>query len=188
MAFLFILPTFAANTASQELSLNFNEYIDIKTLTSDVLVANITDKTGNLYTPLSSKFRVISNCSEQKTLYLKAESLTESGKESAMFSIGDRVFIAFANVNKPPKNEALINCKMLTDSKYSPGVVAYPVTSIIGAKNEYMGAKGKYKIFIGNGTTDITVNVGSHVLKNSFDSNDAMGFYQATLSLTEFDI
>ena len=96
--------------------------------------------------------------------------------------------IAFTNVNKKPTSTDLANCKMGTDPKYSPGVVAYPVTSIMGAKNEYQRGQGKYKIYINNGTTDISVNVGSHVLRNSFDSNDPQGFYQATLSLTESEI
>ena len=39
-----------------------------------------------------------------------------------------------------------------------------------------------------NGVTDISVNVGSNVLRNSFDKNDPRGFYQATLSLTESEI
>jgi len=43
-------------------------------------------------------------------------------------------------------------------------------------------------IHIKNGETNIAVNIGSHVLRNSFDKNDPKGFYQATLSLTESDI
>jgi hypothetical protein len=178
----------ASNCASSDLSLILDEFMSIKTISSPVLVANITDRTGNLYAPLSSKFRVISNCSSPQTLYLKADALTENGIEPAMFSVGDMVYVAFANMNIPPKSEALVNCKMLTDPQYSPGVVAYPVMSVFGAKNEYMTGEGKYKVIIENGTTDITVNIGSHVLKNSFDSNDPMGFYQATLSLTESEI
>lgn len=178
----------ANNVASSELSLFFDDFLSIKTISNPVLVANITDKTGNLYAPLSTRFRVVSNCSEKQTLYLKAEALTENGIEPAMFDAGNQVYIAFANINTPPKSEALVNCKMYTDSKYSPSVVAYPVISVFGAENKYQYGEGKYKVFIENGTTDITVNIGSQVLKNSFDSNDPIGFYQATLSLTESEI
>lgn len=189
LAIASMMPTFAASTtASAELALEFKEFLKIQTVTSAVLVANITDKTGNLYAPLSSRFRVISNCSQTQTLYLKAEALTENGSESSMFNFGSQVYVAFTNMNKRPKSEALANCKMGTDPKYSAGVVAYPVTSIIGAKSEYQRGQGKYKIFINNGTTDISVNIGAHVLRNSFDSNDPKGFYQATLSLTESEI
>ena len=105
-----------------------------------------------------------------------------------MFEMGGRVYIAFTNMSTKPRSEALANCKMGTHPKYSSGVVAYPVTSIIGAKNQYQHGEGKYKIYIENGTTDILVNIGSHVLRNSFDTNDPKGFYQATLSLTESEI
>lgn len=189
LAIASITPTFAtSSTAQAELSLQFHEFLRIQTVTSAVLVANITDRTGNLYAPLSSRFRVISNCSQPQTLYLKAEALTENGSESSMFNFGGQVYIAFTNMNKRPRSEALANCKMGTDPKYSAGVVAYPVTSILGAKSEYQKGQGKYKVFINNGTTDISVNIGAHVLKNSFDSNDPNGFYQATLSLTESEI
>ena len=177
-----------AHSASAELALEFPEFLRIQTVTSAVLIANITDKTGNLYAPLSSRFRVISNCGEQKTLYLKSESLTENGNELSMFEMGGRVYVAFTNANNKPKGEALANCKMGTHPKYSPGVVAYPITSIIGAKHEYMKAEEKYKVYINNGVTDIAVNIGSNVLRNSFDKNDPYGFYQATLTLTESDI
>lgn len=184
-----VTPSFAASTtASAELSLEFQEFLKIQTVTSAVLVANITDRTGNLYSPLSSRFKVITNCSQTQTLYLKAEALTENGNESSMFNFGSQVYVAFTNMNKRPRSEALANCKMGTDPKYSAGVVAYPITSILGAKSEYQYGQGKYKIFINNGTTDISVNIGSHVLRNSFDSNDPNGFYQATLSLTESEI
>lgn len=182
-----LLPVFA-ESASMDFVIELPEYLRIQTVTSPVLTANITDKTGNLYAPLSSRFKVISNSNEQKTLYLKSESITDNGSEPSMFSMGGRVYIAFTNINNKPRSSALANCKMGTHPKYSAGVVAYPVTSIIGAKSEYQYGAAKYKIFVNNGTTDISVNIGSHVLKNSFDSNDPKGFYQATLSLTESDI
>ena len=60
LAIASMMPTFAASTtASAELALEFKEFLKIQTVTSAVLVANITDKTGNLYAPLSSRFRVI---------------------------------------------------------------------------------------------------------------------------------
>lgn len=189
LALATIMPSFAASpTAQADMALEFKDFLKIQTVTSNVLTANITDKTGNLYAPLSSRFKVISNSGHTQTLFLRAEALTESGNEPAMFDVGGRVYIAFTNVNNKPKNSDLENCKMGTDPKYSPGVVAYPITSIIGVKNQYQRNEGKYKIFINNGTTDISVNIGSHVLRNSFSSNDPQGFYQATLSLTESDI
>ena len=177
-----------AKEASMDFELEFPEFLRIQTVTSPVLIANITDKTGNLYAPLSSRFKVISNSSKTKTLYLKSTSITENGNEESMFEMGGRVYIAFTNMSTKPRSEALANCKMGTHPKYSCGVVAYPVTSIIGAKNQYQHGEGKYKIYIENGTTDILVNIGSHVLRNSFDTNDPKGFYQATLSLTESEI
>lgn len=177
-----------AEEARMSFDLEFPEFLRIQTVTSAVLIANITDKTGNLYSPISSRFKVISNSVNQKVLYLKSESITENGNEESMFEMGGRVYIAFTNINKKPSSEALTNCKMGTHSKYSPGVVAYPLTSILGAKSEYSKSINKYKVFVENGTTNITVNVGSHVLRNSFDKNDPRGFYQATLSLTESEI
>lgn len=189
MMLVCVNPSYCTNTTARaDLSLDFPEFLKIQTITSAVLIANITDKTGNLYAPLSSRFRVISNSGHTQTLYLKAESLTENGNESSMFNFGSQVYIAFTNMNKRPRSEALANCKMGTDPKYSPGVVAYPITSIIGAKSDYQYGEGKYKIYVNNGTTDISVNIGSFVLRNSFDVNDPKGFYQATLSLTESDI
>lgn len=188
--FLFCInlcPVFA-ESASVDFSIEVAEYLQIKTITSPILVANITDKTGNLYSPLSSRFRVISNCKDSKTLYLKATSKTQAGMEDAMFESGGRVYIAFTNLAKTPKSSALASCKMNKRPEESPGVVAYPVTSILGARSKYLHGKGKYEVYVGNGTTDITVNVGSNVLKHSFAPNDPKGFYQATLSLTEMDI
>ena len=60
-----------AKEASMDFELEFPEFLRIQTVTSPVLIANITDKTGNLYAPLSSRFKVISNSSKTKTLYLK---------------------------------------------------------------------------------------------------------------------
>ncbi len=177
-----------AKDASMDFELMFPEFLKIETVTSAILTANITDKTGNMYAPISSKFKVISNCSETKTLYLKSNSVTENGNEESMFEMGGQVYIAFTNVSTKPRSEALANCKMGTHPKLSPGVVAYPITSIIGAEAQYQHGQGKYKVFINNGRTDILVNIGSNVLKNSFDKNDPKGFYQATLSLTESEI
>ena len=70
----------------------------------------------------------------------------------------------------------------------SPGVVAYPINSILGAKHRYLRGEGKYAVYIDNGITNVTVNVGQNVLQTSFGKNDPKGFYQATLSLTESEI
>ena len=177
-----------AESASLDFSVEIPPYMQIQTLTSAVLTANVTDRTGNLYAPLSSKFRVISNSNETKTLYLKAETLTENGLEEAMFEMGGRVYVAFASLKHKPKGQALANCINGAHPKESPGVVAYPITSLYGAKHKFNRSIRKYEVYVDNGTTDITVNVGSNVLRNSFASNDPKGFYQATLSLTEADI
>lgn len=177
-----------AKSASINFSIGVSPYIQITTLTSPVLVANVTDRTGNLHAPLYSKFRVISNGSETKTLYLKATTNTDNGAEPAIFEMGGRVYVAFANVSSVPKSSSLFNCKHSAHPDESPGIVAYPITSIVGAKHEYVRRQGKYEVYVDNGTTDITVNVGSQVLKNSFGKNDPKGFYQATLSLTETDL
>ena len=177
-----------AESASIEFSLTVDPYMEIQTLTSPVLIANITDKTGNLYSPLYSKFRVISNSGDTKTLYLKANTITEFGNENAIFSANGRVYVAFSNVNNKPTSQSLANCKYGSQPNESPGVVAYPIASILGAKTKYINNGGKYEVYVENGKTDITVNIGSQVLKSSFGSNDPKGFYQATLSLTEADI
>ena len=175
-------------SASIEMSFEIARYMQIDTVTNAVLTANVTDDTGNLYAPLQSRFRVISNSAEQQTLYLKAKTITENGFENAIFEYGGRKYIAFAHVEKKPTGDALANCKLGIGPKSSPGIVAYPITSILGTKYKYRRGEGKYEIYVNNGTTDIAVNVGSQVLKNSFDKNDPKGFYQATLSLTEADI
>ncbi len=176
------------NTQSAEFVFNIDEFIKIEAVENAVLTANITDRTGNLQAPLVSRFKVVSNASETKTLYLKANTITENGNEEAMFEMGGRVYIAFANIEKRPRSEALANCKMGSQPEYSPGVVAYPINSVIGAKNKYLRGVGKYAVYIENGVTNVTVNVGSNVLRTSFAKNDPNGFYQATLSLTESDI
>lgn len=188
IVFMSVTKVFAANQASMNFEFVLPEFLKIQTVTNPVLTANITDKTGNLYAPLYSRFKVISNCSETKTLYLKSESITESGYEDSMFEMGGRVYVAFTYVNKRPKSEALANCKMGTHPQNSAGVVAYPINSILGAKAEYSRGINRYKVYINNGVTDISVNLGTHVLPNSFGKNDPRGFYQATLSLTESEI
>lgn len=174
--------------ASADLSFYLPPYMYITPTTSPVLTANITDRTGNLHSPLMTRFRVITNNDKEQTLYLKANVMTENGYEEAMFSQGGQVYIAFANLRKPPKSSSLANCKMGSMPDESPGVVAYPVTSVTGAKNKFIPGRNKYEVYVNNGTTDVTVNVGSQVLKSSFGGNDPRGFYQAVLSLTEADI
>mgnify|MGYP003336940209 CR=1 FL=1 len=87
-----------SNTASETYSFTLGEYMKIEPVTSPVLIANIVDRTGNLYMPLMTQFRVLSNSGEQKKLYLKAEVNVEGGRESAMFSQGGNVYIAFTNL------------------------------------------------------------------------------------------
>ena len=188
MLFAMFLPKAYAESATVNFEITVAPYFQIQTLTSPVLIANVTDKTGNLYAPLFSKFRVISNSDETKTLYLKADTITERGNESAIFSANGRVYIAFSNVKNKPTSQSLANCKFGAHPKESPGVVAYPITSILGAKSKYIHGGGKYEVYVGNGKTDITVNIGSQVLRSSFGPNDPKGFYQATLLLTEADI
>lgn len=186
--FMLIMPASFAEEARMDFNITLPGFVRVESVTSPVLIANITDRTGNLYSSLSSQFKVISNSKDVKTLYLKANTVTDGGYEEAMFEQGGRVYIAFANIAKIPKSQSLANCKMGSASKDSPGVVAYPVVSIIGADSKFVRSKNKYEVYAPNGTTYVTVNVGSNVLKNSFDSNDPKGFYQAILSLTEADI
>ena len=174
--------------ASANFSISLPSYMQIISVTSPVLTVNITDDTGNLYAPIQSRFRVISNNNEKQTLYLKANTVTQNGQESAMFSYGGRTYIAFAHVEKKPTSQSLANCQLGGARKDSPGVVAYPITSILGAEHRYKRAIRGYEVFVGSGVTDIAINVGSNVLVNSFDKNDPKGFYQATLTLTEADI
>lgn len=189
---VFITSTLSAfaenNVASAEFSFQIPQYLRIEPMTSPVLVANITDRTGNLAVPLSSGFKVVTNSPDAKTLYLKANTVTQGGYEEAMFERGGVVYIAFANLAKIPKSSSLANCKLGANSTDSPGVVAYPVTSVSGAKSKFNKSKNKYEVTVENGTTYVNINIGSNVLRTSFASNDPKGFYQAVLSLTEADI
>lgn len=189
---LFFMSCFSAfaagNTASSDFSITLPAFVRVESISSPVLVANITDRTGNLRAPLSSTFRVISNGAETKTLYLNAHTVTQGGYEPAMFEQGGRVYIAFANLAKMPQSQALANCKIGGMPKDSPGIVAFPVDTISGAKYKYLSSKNKYEVYAENGTTYVTVHIGQNVLRSSFAANDPRGFYQAVLSLTEADI
>lgn len=178
----------ASNTTSSDFSITLPAFVKVESISSPVLVANITDRTGNLRAPLSSTFRVISNGAETKTLYLNAHTVTQGGYEPAMFEQGGRVYIAFANLAKMPQSQALANCKIGGMPKDSPGIVAFPVDTISGAKYKYLSSKNKYEVYAENGTTYVTVRIGQNVLRSSFAANDPRGFYQAVLSLTEADI
>ena len=179
----------SVRSASSEISFTIQPYTLISPVTSPVLTAHITDKTGDLHSPLSTTFRVITNSPEDKNLYLKANVLTQSGYEEAMFEQGGQVYIAFANLRYMPTGSALANCKIGAAPNDSPGVVAYPVTSITGVETKkYLSGRNKYELSIKGGTSFVTVNVGTNVLRSSFGGNDPKGFYQAILSLTEADI
>lgn len=181
--------SFAENrNASSQLNITIPEYINITPITSPVLTANITDRTGDLHTNLSTIFRVISNSTEDKTLYLKANIVTQDGYEEAMFQQGNQVYVAFGNLTTLPKSTALQNCKLGGNPNKSPGVVAYPVLSVTGSPSYFNKSKNKYEVKIENGTTDIAINIGANILKTSFGSNDPKGFYQTIISLTESDI
>ena len=188
----FAMPCFAGEVSesgmSTTMSFSIPNFTRIYPVTSPVLTANITNRTGNLHTSLSTTFRVITNADKEQTLYLKASVNTEAGMENAMFEQGGRVYIAFANLAKLPTSSSLANCKLGGIPKDSPGIVAYPVIQVRGAENKYIPSKEKYEVYINNGKTDVTVDVGSNVLRSSFASNDPRGFYQAILSLTEADI
>ena len=176
------------HTMSAEYSIDIPEYMSIKPLTSPVLTANVHNRFGNLHAPLSTTFRVTTNTVQTKTLFLQSNVTTEDGYEPSMFMQGGQVYIAFASLKKIPTSSALRNCKMGGSPKDSPGVVAYPVTSVHGANHKYIPGKEKYEVYINNGITDVTINVGTSVLQSSFAGNDPRGFYQAVLSLTEADI
>ena len=180
------LASLASDSATMVMQLTIPEYTKIEPVTSPVLTANITDRTGNLYSPLYARFKITTNV-PSKTLYLKANVVTDAGYEDAMFTQNGRVYIAFTNIGEMPTSGALLNCKTTSVPKDSPGVVAYPVTAISGAPCEYNHEKNKYELTVNNGVTNINVNVGSHVLRTSFAPNDHKGFYQAVLSLTEAD-
>ena len=189
---LLILSVGQAFSANEQASADFNfylpEYLHIRPITSPVLTAHITNRTGDLHAPLNTKFRVTTNASEKKTLYLKANVVTMEGYEEAIFEQGGQVYVAFASLRRIPSSSALYHCKNGDEPKSSPGIVAYPITNIGGAEHKFIKSKNKYEIYVGNGTTDIDVNIGANVLKNSFAGNDPQGFYQAVLSLTESDI
>lgn len=176
------------NSASADFSVTISPYVKIEPVTSPVLTAHITNKSGNLYAPLSTKFKVVTNKSDNVKLYLSANTVTQGGYEESMFEQGGQVYIAFSNIAHPPKSQSLANCKLGSLPKDSPGVVAYPVTSVSGAPAQYLRNKHKYEVTVNNGTSFVTVNIGQYVLQNSFAANDPRGFYQAVLSLTEADI
>lgn len=178
----------AENNASAELSFTIPEFVEIKPVTSPVLTANITDRTGNMQAPLVAEFSVISNSPENKTLYLKSTALTENGYEDSMFNHNGLAYIAFANVTKIPTSRALNNCKNSSISINSPGVVAYPVVFVKGAPSKFNLSKNKFEISAPQGKSQVKILIGQNVLKSSFASNDPKGFYQAVLSLTEADI
>ncbi len=177
-----------AEQASVDFLLEIPAYTKITPVTSPVLIANITDRTGNLQAPLSSKFKVITNSVDTKTLFLQANIITEAGNENAIYQQGGRVYIAFGSLTKIPKSSSLANCKYSADPKSSPGIVAYPITSIVGAEHKYIPAKEKYEVYAKTGVSYIAVNIGTNVNRTSFSRNDPRGFYQAILSLTEADI
>lgn len=189
MLILSAIPSLANQTSqTTELSFTIPTYTKIYAVTSPVLTANITNRTGNLNAPLSTRFRVITNTPRTQTLYLQAHVNTQDGYESAMFEQGGQVYVAFTSLKKMPTSTALNNCKIGSMPQDSPGVVAYPVTSVYGAKNKFVSGRNKYEIYIDEGKTDIVVNIGANVLRNSFAANDPRGYYQAVLSLTEADI
>ena len=175
--------------ASAEFSINLPEFVKIAPITSPVLTANITDRTGNLYSPMMTRFRVLKNTRESKILYLKSNIITDGGYESSMFEQGGQVYVAFGNLARIPSSNALYNCKRGGMPKDSPGVVAYPVTSITGAKTvRYLPSKEKYELEVVENDSQIQVIVGSNVNRMTFAGNDPRGFYQAVLSLTDADI
>ncbi|MBR1776573.1 hypothetical protein IJ750_05830 [bacterium] len=188
IAFYIGLCTAYAEEASVIFNINVPSFTRITPVTSPVLIANITDKTGNLHSPLVSKFKVITNSSDQTQLYLSANVVTDAGYENAMYEQGGRVYIAFAHLAGIPSSSALHNCKMGAIADASPGIVSYPITSIQGAEHKFLPSKQKYEVVVNNGTSYVTVNVGSNVNRMSFAPNDPRGFYQAVLSLTEADI
>lgn len=182
------ISSFAENSASVQFQIQVPQYIQISSVSSPVLLAYISDKTGNLSSPLRSTFKVISNTEEEKTLYLNANVVTADGYENAFFERNGDVYVAFARLAQIPKSQALINCKIGANPADSPGIVAYPIRSVDGAENKYIRAKNKYEIYIPSGITNIAVDVGTNVLKDSFADNDPRGYYQAILSLTETDM
>ena len=188
LLFNFNISSFAEDSASVQFQIHVPSYVQITPVSSPVLLAHISDKTGNLFAPLRTTFKVISNTEEEKTLYLNANAVTAGGYEDALFERGGQVYVAFARLSQIPKSQSLINCKIGAAPEDSPGVVAYPIHSIEGAASKYIKSKSKYEVYVKSGTTNVSVDIGTHVLRDSFASNDPRGYYQAILSLTEVDM
>ena len=58
----------SAESATSELNFVLPSYVNIQSVLSPVLIANITNRNGDLQVPLCSKFKVITNSAETKTL------------------------------------------------------------------------------------------------------------------------
>ena len=185
-----VLQSMAAqvHTMTNEFVIQVPEYLNIRPLTSPVLTADVHNRFGNLHAPLSTTFRVTTNTTQTRTLYLQSNVTTDGGYEPSMFEQGGQVYVAFASLRKIPTSTALRNCKNGGAPDESPGIVAYPVTSVYGANHKFIRGKNKYEVYVDNGVTNVTVNIGTNVLQTSFGKNDPRGFYQAVLSLTEADI
>ena len=176
----------AQNQINTEFQIHIPKFLSIKPITSPVLYANITNRTGNLYSPLSATFRVVTNTQELETLYLSGKVDTLSGKEDGFFELGGQVYLAFTYVSGMVEHSDLVRCKI--GEKESKGVVAYPVLYVNGADSKFIPSKDKYEINVGNGVHNITVYIGSNVLWSSFDLLDKNGLYKAEITLTEADI
>ena len=181
LVILSTIPTLA-QSASVEFSIIIQEYLSIQ-CPSQTLIANVRNDNGVLDQPINTRFRVITNTSDTKTLYLKATTVTEDGVYNSMFNNGGITYLAFGNISNQPKHRELINCTNGMDGK---NVIAYPITFINGAKYKYIN--NKYEVYIENGVTDLVIIVGVNPLFSSFTKNDAKGFYQTTLHLTETDL
>lgn len=176
----------AQNQISTEFQIHIPKFLSIKPVTSPVLYANITNRTGNLYSPLSTTFRVVTNTPTSETLYLSGKVDTLSGREEGFFEFGGQVYLAFTYASGMVEHSDLVRCKY--GEKESKGVVAYPVLYVNGADSKFIPSKSKYEITIKNGVHDITLYIGSNVLRNSFDPSDKNGLYKAEITLTESDI
>lgn len=179
---LFTANSALAQTASVEFNIVIQEYLSIQS-PNQVLIANIINNNGILDQPLNTRFKIISNTSNTKTLYLKATTITDDGVYNSMFYKNGMVYLVFSNIKNKPKTKELYTCMYGGDGK---NVVAYPIININGAKYKYM--YNKYEIYINNGVTDLFVTVGINPLYSSFSNKDDKGFYQTTLHLTEVDI
>lgn len=175
------IPTLA-QSASVELNIIIQEYLSIQ-CPNQTLIANVRNDNGALDQPISTRFRVITNTNNTKTLYLKSTTITEDGVYNSMFNINGVTYLAFGNISNQPKHRELINCINGMDGK---NVIAYPITFINGAKYKYINSK--YEVYIENGIADLVVVVGTNPLFSSFTKNDTKGFYQTTLHLTETDL